>query len=71
MERHDLGDALFHKVNAYLAENGMKVARGTIVDATIINAPSSTKNKDKARDPDTSYTKRKPVVLWNEGSYWC
>jgi len=31
MERHDLGDALFHKVNDYLAENGMKVARGTIV----------------------------------------
>lgn len=58
MERHNLGDALFHKVNDYLAENGMKVARGTIVDATIINAPSSTKNKDKARDPDMHQTRK-------------
>jgi IS5 family transposase len=52
MERHNLGDELFHLVNVYLEENGMKVARGTIVDATIINAPSSTKNKDKKRDPE-------------------
>lgn len=58
MERHKLGDELFHKVNEYLAENGMKVARGTIVDATIINAPSSTKNKDKARDPDMHQTRK-------------
>ena len=58
MERHNLGDALFHKVNDYLAENGMKVARGTIVDATIINAPSSTKNQDKARDPDMHQTRK-------------
>ena len=58
MERHNLGDTLFHKVNDYLAENGMKVARGTIVDATIINAPSSTKNKDKARDPDMHQTRK-------------
>lgn len=58
MEHHNLGDALFHKVNDYLAENGMKVARGTIVDATIINAPSSTKNRDKARDPDMHQTRK-------------
>lgn len=58
MERNNLGDALFHKVNAYLAENGMTVARGTIVDATIINAPSSTKNKDKSRDPEMHQTKK-------------
>jgi len=58
MERQNLGDALFHKINDYLAENGMKVARGTIVDATIINAPSSTKNKDKARDPEMHRTRK-------------
>ena len=50
MEGHNLGDELFCLVNVYLEENGIKVARGTIVDASIINAPSSTKNKDKKRD---------------------
>ena len=58
LERHNLGDGLFHCVNQYLEENGMKVARGTIVDATIINAPSSRKNKDKARDPEMHQTKK-------------
>jgi len=58
LEEHNLGDGLFHCVNEYLEENGMKVARGTIVDATIINAPSSTKNKDKARDPEMYQTKK-------------
>ncbi len=58
MERYELGNELFHKVNKYLAENGMKIARGTIVDATIIDAPSSTKNKDKARDPDMHQTRK-------------
>ena len=52
MECYNLGDELFRLVNVYLDENGMKIARGTIVDATIINAPSSTKNKDKKRDPE-------------------
>jgi len=58
MERNNLGDELFRLVNGYLAENGLKVNRGTIVDATIINAPSSTKNKDKQRDPDMHQTKK-------------
>ncbi len=58
MERNNLGDELFRLVNVYLAENGMKVSRGTIVDATIINAPSSTKNKEKQRDPDMHQTKK-------------
>ena len=58
MERHNLGDQLFHLVNDYLQENGLKVGRGTIVDATIINAPSSTKNRDNARDPDMHSTRK-------------
>jgi IS5 family transposase len=58
MERYNLGDELFRLVNVYLEENGMKVARGTIVDATIINAPSSTKNKDKQRDPEMHQTRK-------------
>jgi len=58
MERYNLGDELFRIVNVYLEENGMKVSRGTIVDATIINAPSSTKNKDKQRDPEMHQTRK-------------
>jgi len=58
MERHNLGDELFRLVNVYLEENGLKVSRGTIVDATIINAPSSTKNKNKERDPEMHQTKK-------------
>ncbi len=58
MERNNLGDELFRLVNVYLAENGLKVNRGTIVDATIINAPSSTKNKEKQRDPEMHQTRK-------------
>ena len=58
MERHNLGDQLFHLVNQYLQENGLRVNRGTIVDASIINAPSSTKNKQKQRDPEMHQTKK-------------
>ena len=58
MEEHELGEALFHAVNAYLEESGMKVSRGTIVDASIINAPTSTKNKDKSRDPEMHQTRK-------------
>ena len=50
--------SLFQIVNIYLEENGMKVSRATIVDATIINAPSSTKNKDKKRDPEMHQTRK-------------
>ena len=58
MESHNLGDRLFNLVNQYLKENGLKVNRGTIVDASIINAPSSTKNKNKQRDPDMHQTRK-------------
>ncbi|MAY36392.1 MAG: IS5/IS1182 family transposase [Spongiibacteraceae bacterium] len=58
MERHNLGDQLFYLVNQYLQENGLKVNRGTIVDASIINAPSSTKNKKKQRDPEMHQTRK-------------
>ena len=58
MEKHNLGDQLFHLVNEYLQESGLKLSRGTIVDATIIHAPSSTKNKKKERDPDMHQTKK-------------
>ena len=58
LERHDLGRTLFEQVHRHLESRGLKVSTGTIVDATIINAPSSTKNRDKARDPDMHQTKK-------------
>ena len=57
LEAHDLGRRIFEEVHRHL-ENGLKVSTGTIVDATIISAPSSTKNADKARDPDMHQTKK-------------
>src|SRR5678810_1226476 len=50
LEKHKLGEALFAKVGEVLQAQGLKVGTGTIVDATIIGAPSSTKNADKKRD---------------------
>lgn len=58
LEENDLGRRLFEEVHHHLEAKGMKVATGTIVDATIINAPSSTKNTDKARDPDMHQTRK-------------
>ncbi len=58
LEEHDLGRPLFDEVQRHLAAKGLKVATGTIVDATIINAPSSTKNAQKARDPEMHQTKK-------------
>lgn len=53
-----MGEQLFARIGAYLATHGMKVNRGTIVDATRISAPSSTKNRQKKRDPDMHQTKK-------------
>ena len=56
LEKHNLGAAIFAKVGELLQANGLKLCGGTIVDATIIAAPSSTKNQDKARDPEMHQT---------------
>ncbi|AOU98745.1 IS5 family transposase [Acidihalobacter yilgarnensis] len=58
LEQHDLGASLFAQVNQTLRDRGLKVGTGTIVDATIIGAPSSTKNARKARDPDMHQTRK-------------
>ena len=58
LERHELCDQILQEVNEYLATRGLKVSTGTIVDATIIHAPSSTKNKAKARDPEMHQTRK-------------
>ena len=53
-----LGEALFAQVGKELQARGFKVNTGTIVDATIIGAPSSTKNASKARDPEMHQTRK-------------
>ncbi len=58
LEAHDLGRRLFDLVQRHLARNGLRIATGTIVDATIIGAPSSTKNAAKPRDPEMRQTKK-------------
>ena len=58
LEQHKLGEALFAKVGEVLQGRGLKVGTGTIVDATIIGAPSSTKNAQKKRDPEMHQTKK-------------
>jgi len=58
LEQNNLGAAMFAKVGELLLANGMKLSGGTIVDATIIAAPSSTKNADNARDPEMHQTKK-------------
>jgi transposase, IS5 family len=58
LEKNDLGARLFEEIGAYLQDQGLTINTGTIVDATIISAPSSTKNKDKARDPEMHQTKK-------------
>lgn len=58
LERHQLGAALFARVGELLLANGMKLSGGTIVDATLIAAPPSTKNQDKSRDPEMHQSKK-------------
>jgi IS5 family transposase len=58
LEEHDLGGAMLDAVNLHLEANGIRIATGTIVDATIIHAPSSTKNAKKERDPAMHQTKK-------------
>lgn len=56
LERHKLGPEILREVNAHLKASGVKVGNGTIVDATIIHAPSSTKNSSGKRDPEMHQT---------------
>jgi transposase, IS5 family len=58
LQHNDLTGALFDEINAHLSEQGLLMRAGTIVDATIIAAPSSTKNEGKTRDPEMHQTKK-------------
>ncbi len=58
LEEHELTKAMFEKINALMEGKGLLLRSGTIVDATIIAAPSSTKNATKSRDPEMKQTKK-------------
>ncbi|MFK3906684.1 hypothetical protein ACI2KD_01285 [Pseudomonas monteilii] len=58
LKKHQLAPAILAVINGYLQEKGLSLRQGTIVDATIIQAPSSTKNKDNTRDPEMHQTKK-------------
>jgi IS5 family transposase len=58
LEQHNLGGAMLEAVNVHLESRGIKITTGTIVDATIIPAPSSTKNREQKRDSEMHQTKK-------------
>lgn len=58
LEANNLAQALLVEVNAMLIEGGLLMSKGTLVDATLIAAPSSTKNQEHARDPEMHQTKK-------------
>ena len=71
LEKHELGKKLFENINGFLEDHGRIMRGGTIVDATIISASSSTKNEEKKRDPEMHQTKKgRTVAFWYESTYW-
>jgi len=58
LEKHKLTTQILETINNDLKEQGLLVSQGTMVDATIIHAPTSTRNKDKARDPEMHQTRK-------------
>ena len=58
LEKHELAAGILGVINGYLGDRGLSLRQGTIVDATLIHAPSSTKNQDGKRDPEMHQTKK-------------
>jgi transposase, IS5 family len=58
LEKHSLGEQIFETVKGHLRERGMATKQGTIIDATLIAGPSSTKNKAGERDPEMHQTEK-------------
>jgi len=58
LEKYELAGGILQVINGYLGDRGSMLRQGTVVDATIIHAPSSTKNKDGKRDPEMHQTKK-------------
>ena len=58
LEQHKLGEKIFKEVNGHLQEHGLMLREGSIIDASIISAPSSTKNQKGERDPEMHQTRK-------------
>ena len=58
LEEHDLEEGLFEEIGSHLQRQGLCLSPGTIMDASILEAPSSTKNRDGARDPEMHQTRK-------------
>lgn len=58
LEKHQLTGVILEEINAHLKARGLLLSRGTMVDATIVHAPSSTKNREQARDPEMHQTRK-------------
>jgi IS5 family transposase len=58
LEKHKLTEVMLSTINEHLKKHGLLVSKGTMVDATIVHAPSSTKNQEQQRDPDMHQTKK-------------
>ncbi len=79
LEENDLAEDILKAVNAHLTRKGLLLKRGSIVDATIIAAPSSTKNAQGERDPEMHQTKKgeqwyfgiKRTSAWTPTAAWC
>jgi IS5 family transposase len=62
LEKHNLTRRIFDEINGHLAGKGLVLRKGTLVDATLIAAPRSTKNRDKERDPEMHQSKREATT---------
>ena len=58
IERHQLAEKIFKTVGQYMREKGLLLREGTVADATIIHAPTSTKNEKRERDPQMHQTRK-------------
>lgn len=63
LEKHNLTRRIFDEINAHLASKGLMMREGTIVDATLIAAPPSTKNRDENRDPEMHQSKKGRLLV--------
>jgi IS5 family transposase len=68
LEEHNLEEEILGTVNLHLQAQGVRITTGTIVDATVIHAPSSTKNRDQSRDPEMPDAQGEAVVLQDESA---
>lgn len=70
LEKHELAAGILAVIDGYLGNRDLSLSQGTIVDATLINAPSSTKNKDSKRYPGLTKNAAQRVTLFALSNLW-